>query len=107
MSDAPNGETPWSKADATHYHARSELPDKGRTIKGLVVGNSWDLEPLAKRSSPGDNRPLRYDSCSVFRNDPLSVCKKMFGKTFLLGCCLRLSIPNDHFKLDLFGLLIC
>ena len=28
------------------------LPDKGRAIKGLVVCNCWDLEPLAKRSGP-------------------------------------------------------
>ncbi len=38
------------------------LPDKGRAIKVLVVCISLDLEPLAKRSSPGDNRPLRYES---------------------------------------------
>ncbi len=30
---------------ATHYHAQLELQDKGRAIKGLVVCNSWDLEP--------------------------------------------------------------
>ncbi len=28
------------------YHAQLGLPDKGRAIKGLVVCNSWDLEPL-------------------------------------------------------------
>ena len=27
-------------------NAQLELPDKGRAIKGLVVCNSWDLEPL-------------------------------------------------------------
>ena len=30
---------------ATQYHAQLGLPDKGRAIKGLVVYNSWDLEP--------------------------------------------------------------
>ncbi len=28
------------------YHTQFGLPDKGRAIKGLVVCNSWDLEPL-------------------------------------------------------------
>ncbi len=37
---------PWPKTGATQYHAQLGLPDKGRAIKGLVVVNSWDLEPL-------------------------------------------------------------
>ena len=37
---------PWSQAGKTQYHAQLGLPDKGRVIKGLVVYNSWDLEPL-------------------------------------------------------------
>ncbi len=39
---------PWSqkKTGATHYHAQLGLQDKGRTIKGLVVCNNWDLQPL-------------------------------------------------------------
>ncbi len=36
---------PWPKTGATQYHAQLGLPDKGRAIKGLVVCNSWDLEP--------------------------------------------------------------
>ncbi len=36
---------PWPQTGATHYHAQLGLPDKGRAIKGLVVCNSWDLEP--------------------------------------------------------------
>ena len=36
---------PWPKTDATQYHAQLGLPDKGRAIKGLVVGNNLDLEP--------------------------------------------------------------
>ena len=36
----------WSKTGATRYHAQLRLPGKGRAIKGLVVFNSWDLEPL-------------------------------------------------------------
>ncbi len=39
------GEIPWSQTGTTHYHAQLRLPDKGRAIKGLVVCNSWDLEP--------------------------------------------------------------
>ena len=37
---------PWPKTSATQYHAQLGLPDKGRAIKGLVVCNNWDLEPL-------------------------------------------------------------
>ena len=34
---------PWPKTGTTQYHA---LPDKGCEIKGLVVCNNRDLEPL-------------------------------------------------------------
>ena len=37
---------PWPQTAATHYHAQSGLPDKSLAIKGLVVRNNWDLEPL-------------------------------------------------------------
>ena len=37
---------PWPQSGATHYHAQLEHPDKGLAIKGLVVCNSWDLDPL-------------------------------------------------------------
>ena len=37
---------PLTQTGATHYHAQLGLPDRGRAIKGLVVCNSWDLEPL-------------------------------------------------------------
>ncbi len=30
----------------TQYYAQLGLSDEGRAIKGLVVCNSWDLEPL-------------------------------------------------------------
>ncbi len=36
----------WAKTDATHYHAQLGLPERSRAIKGLVVYNDWDLEPL-------------------------------------------------------------
>ncbi len=36
---------PWLHSGATQYHAQLGLPDKGHAIKGLVVCNSWDLEP--------------------------------------------------------------
>ena len=35
----------WPQTGATQYHAQLGLPDKGRTIKGVVVCYSWDLEP--------------------------------------------------------------
>ncbi len=37
---------PWLQTGATHYHAQLGLPGIGRAIKGLVVCNNWDLEPL-------------------------------------------------------------
>ncbi len=47
---------PWSQTGATQYHAHLRLPDKVRTIKGLVVSVCYDcdLEPLgpAKRFGP-------------------------------------------------------
>ncbi len=37
---------PWPQTGATQYQAQLGLPEKGRTIKGLVVCINWDLEPL-------------------------------------------------------------
>ena len=50
---------PWPKTGATQYHAQLGLPDKGRAIKGLVVCNNWDLEPLdlLNGPSPGCYQP--------------------------------------------------
>ena len=39
------GGIPWPKTGATQYYAQLGFPDKGRAIKGLLVSNSWDLEP--------------------------------------------------------------
>ena len=36
---------PWPKTGVTQYHAPLGHPEKGRAIRGLVVCNSWDLEP--------------------------------------------------------------
>ena len=36
----------WPQTGATQYHAQLGLPDKVCAIKGLVVCNDWDLEPL-------------------------------------------------------------
>ena len=36
---------PLPQTGATHYHSQLGLQDEGRAIKGLVVYNSWDLEP--------------------------------------------------------------
>ncbi len=63
---------PWPQTGATHYHAQLGLPDKGRAIKGLVVCNSWDLEPwdlLNGMALVVINRPMRYDSYVV----PISI----------------------------------
>ncbi len=40
---------PWPKTGATQYYAQLGLPGKGRAIKGLVVCNNWDLNPLDLR----------------------------------------------------------
>ena len=37
---------PGPQTGATQYQAKLGLPDKSRTIKGLVLCNSWDLRPL-------------------------------------------------------------
>ncbi len=37
---------PWPQTGVPQYHAQLGLPDKGRAIKGLVLCNNWDLEPL-------------------------------------------------------------
>ncbi len=36
----------WPQTGATQYREEFGLPDKVRVIKGLVVCNNWDLEPL-------------------------------------------------------------
>ncbi len=43
------GGMPWLETGATHYYAQLEISNKG-----LVVCNSWDLEPLdlLKQSGP-------------------------------------------------------
>ncbi len=43
---------PWSQTGATQNNAHLGIQDKGRSIKGLVVCNHWDLEP-AKWSGLG------------------------------------------------------
>ena len=40
------GEMPWPKTGATQYHTQLGLTDKDHVIKGLVVCNKSDLEPL-------------------------------------------------------------
>ena len=54
------GGLPWSKTGATHYHARLGLPDKGFTIRGLVVG-VWPYTAFKQylvQRSLGESRPL-------------------------------------------------
>ncbi len=42
---------PWPQTGATQYHTQLKLPDKGLTIKGMVVCNNWDLKPLNQLNS--------------------------------------------------------
>ncbi len=51
---------PWPQTGASHYHAQIGLPDKGRAIKGLVVWNSWDLDPWDLLNGLALDCPLRY-----------------------------------------------
>ncbi len=37
---------PWPQTGATQYNAQLGLSDKGRAIKGFVVCNNSNLEPL-------------------------------------------------------------
>ena len=48
INDMSRGECllPRPHTGATQYHAQLELSDKNRAIKGLVVCNGWDVEPL-------------------------------------------------------------
>ena len=57
---------PWPQTGTTQYHAQLGLPDKGRAIKGLVVCNDWDLEPLnlINGLALGINRIMYYDAVS-------------------------------------------
>ncbi len=41
---------PWPQTGATDYHAQLGLPDKCRAIKGLIVCNNWDPQPLDLRN---------------------------------------------------------
>ena len=44
----------WLETGAQHYNTQLGLLEKGRTIRGLVVGNNWDVIGFghAKRSGP-------------------------------------------------------
>ncbi len=50
---------PWPQTGATQNHAQLGLLDAGRPIKGLVVYNNWDLEPLDLLNglAPGSYQP--------------------------------------------------
>ncbi len=72
------GGMPWPNTGATHYHAQLGIPKKGHAIKGLVVCNSWDLEPwdLLNGLALGcKQHPLRYDSYlkGIFVNNTIIV----------------------------------
>ena len=46
INSMSRGECLGLQTSAAQYHAQLGLPDKGRAIKGLVVCNNRDLEPL-------------------------------------------------------------
>ena len=37
---------PWTQTGVNQYHTLSGVPDIGRAMKGFVVCNDWDLEPV-------------------------------------------------------------
>ena len=57
---------PWPQTGATKKPAQFRLPDKGHAMKGLVVCNNWDLDPLDLLNIIAlgcyQPSPLRYDS---------------------------------------------
>ncbi len=36
----------WPQTGATHYHAQLGIRDNDRAIKGFIMCNDWNLEPL-------------------------------------------------------------
>ncbi len=50
---------PWPQTGATQYNAQLGHPDKVCAIKGLVVYNDWDVEPLDLLNVLA--RPFRYE----------------------------------------------
>ena len=66
---------PSPQTGATQYDAQLVLPDKGYAIKGLVVCNNWDLEPLdllnglALGCYQPSSEVLIVLPCLVYKND--------------------------------------
>ncbi len=44
---------PWPHTGATQFQAQLGIQDKICAIKGLIVFNDWDLEPLDLLNGPG------------------------------------------------------
>ena len=74
---------PWTQTGACQYHVQLGLPDKGRTIKGLVVCNKKDLEPLdlQKRSGLGCYQPSPEVLIVLYRTFSLSLRLCMISVT--------------------------
>ncbi len=65
------GGMPWFKTGTTHYLAQSGLPDMGSAIKGIVVCNCCNQEPLDLLIII--NRPLRYKKKRYFSKEVWSM----------------------------------
>ncbi len=63
-SKVKEGRKPWTQSGTTQYHAQLGLPDNGRTIKGLIMCNSWDIEPLEF-----SNPTLKCFTCFIFNKN--------------------------------------
>ncbi len=85
-------------------NAHLELPDKGRAIKGLVVYNNWDLEPLDLLNSLtlGCYQPSP-EVLRTHHSESLSACQIIYSKVKSL-CHKHLKLAVFDNKLDLFKL---
>ncbi len=65
-----------TQTGATQYHAQLGLPDKGRTIKCLVVCNDWDLTRAFGPAKRSGLRLLSTVPCGIILWLSLQKCYK-------------------------------
>ena len=73
---------PWPITGANKCYVRLELPDKGRSIKVLIVCNSSDLEPLYLLNSLALGYHQPYEDSEY---SPLKILIKSWGRVFYLS----------------------
>ena len=63
----------WTRTGATHYHALAQLglPDKGPTIKALVVTRTFQ----SYTEISGESRPIRGYTLNANRNHTILIYK--------------------------------